>query len=57
MKYVNYTMTEDIMQTSFLSITFFCLDLESLNSDMLLVMDLHTFVLIYTHLLRFSIDL
>ena len=41
-----FTKSEDIMQMSFLSIIFFCLDLEYSNLDMLLETDLHTFVLI-----------
>jgi len=53
-----YTMSQDIVQMCFLSITFFfCLDLECSNLDMLLVMNLHIFVLIQTHLSCFSFEL
>ena len=41
-----YTMSQDIMQMSFLSITFFCLDLECSNLVMMLVINEHAFVLI-----------
>ena len=41
-----YTMSENIVQMSFLPITFFCYDLECSNLDIMLVMDLHIFVLI-----------
>ena len=40
-----YTMSENIVQMSFLPITFFCFDdLECSNLDVLLAIDLHTLV-------------
>ena len=53
----NYTLSENIVQMSFLPKTFFCRYLECSNLDMLLVMNLHIFVYIQTHLSCFSIEL
>ena len=41
-----YTMSQNIMHMSFLSITFLGFDLECSNLDMMLVMNLPAFVLI-----------